>query len=448
MVESTESTDLDGPPGDRPRRTRGPVRFGLIAVLRDIGYVSLGKYGQYLITVVTLPLIARRLGTHGVGLLAIGMSAYFIGSLAVDLGITSFLAAKVNDASGGPELGRLRGTYAVIRGTVLGALGLALVASLLIGVPPQLHMILLGLFSGGFWSISEDWLLIGQGRFGASTLYQGVGRVAYLIMLIALLPLYPNASMAMLCLLVSSVLTVLLTWWDALRTYGIPGRPHRLRQVLRIGAPVLTSRALVTSYGQGSAAVYAAVLTAASLGLYSAGDRLVRAIQSLLDPIGFALLPRMARRSGHESFWRNAIRSLVACVLIAAVAVLTVWATAPLLIHLMFGRDFLAAVPLLRMEVLILPATTVTSFVTTAVLPVRQDTVGVLTGAIIGTCVAASALGIAVHTQSVWTLVYGTVCAEVTVALWYLARMRWLIVRERDGRRAIPAPLADEGAAA
>ncbi|WP_280276489.1 lipopolysaccharide biosynthesis protein [Nocardia wallacei] len=418
------------------------MKHGLGAVLRDIGYVSFGKYGQYLITVVTLPLISRLLGPHGVGLLAIGMSAYFIGSLAVDLGITSFLAAKVHDTPGeSNDIGRLRGTYLVIRVITLSLLGLALVGGLVLGVPAALHMILLGLFTGGFWSISEDWLLIGQGRFGASTLYQGAGRIGYLVLLIALLPHFPNASVALLCLLVSSVLTVALTWWDALRCYGIPGRPGDVRRILRTGAPVLTSRALVTSYGQGSAAVYSAVLDAASLGLYSAGDRLVRAIQSLLDPIGFALLPRMARRSGEKVFWHNAIRSLVACLSVAVVAMLAVWALAPMLVHVMFGSEFADAVPLLRVEVLILPATTITSLVTTAVLPVRQDTAGVLIGAIIGTCVAAGALVVAVRTESVWTLVYGTVGAEVTVALWYLVRVRWLIVRERGARQGDTAPV-------
>jgi O-antigen/teichoic acid export membrane protein len=423
------------------RRTgdhRTPGKHGVVAVLRDIGFVSFGKYGQYLITVVTLPLISRLLGPHGVGLLAIGMSSYFIGSLVVDLGITSFLAAKVHDhdqPGARPAIDRLRGTYLAIRAATLGVLGLALLVSLAAGVPPKVHMILLGLFSGGFWSISEDWLLIGQGRFGSSTLYQGAGRVVYLALLVVLLPHFPNASMAMLCLLVSSVPTVVLTWWDALRRFGLPGRPRQLRQVLRIGMPVLTSRALVTSYGQGSAAVYSSVLDAASLGLYSAGDRLVRAIQSLLDPIGFALLPRMARRSAEKSFWRSSIRSLLACVSAAALAALGVWVLAPVLIHVMFGSEFTRAVPLLRVEAFILPATTVTSFVTTAVLPVRQDTIGVLIGAVVGTCVAAGGVAIALHTHSVWTLVGGTVCAEFTVALWYIVRMRWLIVRERAAAR-------------
>ncbi|WP_338758031.1 oligosaccharide flippase family protein [Nocardia vulneris] len=423
--------------GGSHRRNPRP-RHGFLAIIRDIGYVSFGKYGQYVVTIVTVPLIARVLGTHGLGLLAIGMSAYFIGSLLVDLGITSYLAARVHDANS-PELGsdrfrhvnQLRGDYLAIRAGTLGVLGAALLLSYAVGAPEHLAMILLGLFAGGFWSVSEDWLLIGQGRFGASTAYQAVGRIGYLVLLVAVLPRMPSAQVALLCLLVSSVPTVALTWWDSLRTFGRPARPRGIRAVLRTGAPVFTSRLLVTSYGQGAAAVYSAVLDAVSLGLYSAGDRLVRAIQSTLDPIGFALLPRMARKSADDNFWRHAMQALLACVCTATVAAAAVWLAAPMLIHLVFGQDFTAAIGLLRVETFVLPATAITSFVTTAVLPVRQDTTGVLIGAVLGTAVAATALAIAFRTHSVWTLVYGTVVVEFTVAAWYLLRIRTLIHRER-----------------
>ncbi|MFI6047924.1 lipopolysaccharide biosynthesis protein [Nocardia sp. NPDC051321] len=444
MAEHPTKKVQDQPPAPDATQRRNPQhRIGFLGIIRDIGYVSFGKYGQYVVTIVTVPLTARVLGTHGLGLLAIGMSAYFIGSLLVDLGITSYLAARVHDAGlGGDRLrhiNQLRGDYLAIRAGSLGVLGTALLLSYALGAPIHLEMILLGLFAGGFWSASEDWLLIGQGRFGASTAYQGVGRIGYLVLLVAVLPRMPNAQVAVLCLLVSSIPTVVLTWWDSLRTFGPPTRPRGVRTVLRTGAPVFISRLLVTTYGQGAAAVYSAVLDAVSLGLYSAGDRLVRAIQSTLDPIGFALLPRMARKSADDNFWRHALQALIACVCTATVAAAAVWLTAPWLIHLVFGEDFAAAIGLLRVEIFVLPATAITSFVTTAVLPVRQDTTGVLIGAVLGTCVAAAALAIAFRTHSVWTLVYGTVVVEFTVASWYLLRIRTLINRERVTPPAGPA---------
>lgn len=427
-------------------RTRSARLRELATVLRDIAYVSFGKYGQYLVTVATLPLIARLLGASGMGLLAVGMSAYFLGSLIVDLGITSYLAARVQESGGDRSVvNRIRGTYLAIRGTILGVLAAALGAASAGGAPDYALMVLLGLFVGGFWSMSEDWVLIGQGRFGASTLYQSIARVGYLVLLLTLLPRFPTAAMALLCLLASSVISFALTWWDTWRAFGAPGPPRGAWKLMRSAVPVVTGRLLVTSYGQGSAAVYGAVLNAVSLGLFSASDRLVRAVQSLLDPIGFALLPRMAERGGDERFWPVALRALGLCVAAAGVAAAALWAAAPLIVPLVFGDEFRGAVGVLRLEALILPATTVTSFVTTAVLPVRQDTVGVLIGSAVGTAVAACALLLAARTHSVWTLAGGIVAAEFAVAIWYLARMRALIVRERATGGAAPAGAGERG---
>jgi O-antigen/teichoic acid export membrane protein len=402
----------------------------VLALARDIGFVSFGKHGQYVVTVVTVPLIARILGPEGLGLLAIGMSAYFFGSLLVDLGITQFLAAKIPHAN----VNQLRGDYLAIRICILALVCSTLLIGTAVGIPPPAHMILLGLCTGGVWSISEDWVLIGQGRFISSTLYQGAGRLGYLALLLLLLPRFPSAPAVMLCMLASSLLTVGLTWADSIRRFGRPARPRNVGPTLRMAAPVFSSRLLVVGYGQGAAAIYSTALDAASLGLYSAGDRLVRAVQSMLDPIGFTLLPRMARTIGDERFWRRAFLAMLGCVGIALVATVALWLAAPVLVRVIFGSEFAEAVPLLRVEVFILPAVALSSFVTTAVLPVREDTTGVLIGSIIGTCIAGVALFIAFRSHSVWALVYGTVACEFGVATWYLLRLKYLLSRAPEDR--------------
>jgi O-antigen/teichoic acid export membrane protein len=399
----------------------------LVALVRDIGFVSLGKYGQYVVTAVTLPLIARLLGTEGLGLLAIGMSAYFVGTLLVSLGIPQFLSAQMP----GRDVNQLRGDYLALRLAVLGVIALVMLLGLGLDVDPHLDMLLFGLFCGGVYSLSEDWVLIGQGRFGASSGYQAIGRGAYLLLVVTVLPQRASAAFALLCLLVSSVVTVVLTWYDVERHFGRVSRPREVRQVVRMATPVLTSRLLVLSYGQGSAAIYSSILNASSLGPFSAGDRLVRAVQSMLDPIGFALLPRMSRIRDDHDFWRRTTTGLLACAGVACLATAVVWVTAPVAVRLIYGEDFTAAVPMLRVEALLLPAAALSSFVTTAVLPVRGDTAGVLIGSVVGTCVALVALYVGFRTHSVWALVYGTVASESTVALWYLLRIRRLVLVDR-----------------
>lgn len=398
----------------------------IAAVARDIGFVSIGKYGQYLVTLATLPLLARVLGTAGLGLLAIGMSGYFLGALLVDFGMTSYLAARVP----GADLAALRGSYLALRGGVVAGLGAVLGITAISAVPQHISMIALGLFIGGFGALGEDWVLIGEGRFGASALYQALGRIGYLALLIGLLPRYPSATTALLCLLASTTLTVAATWIAVSHRHGRPGPLRLPKELLRTALPVLLGRLLTTGYGQGAPAMYSVALSPVALGLYSAADRVVRAVQSLLDPIGLALLPRLVRRDLDGTLRRDGVRALAVCVTIAAVAAATTWAAGPLLVHVLLGAAFTDAVAVLRVEVLILPATTVSSFVTTAILPVCRDTLGALAGALLGTGIAAVALCIALRTHSLWTLVYGSVLAEYSVAGWYLVRM-WQVLARR-----------------
>ncbi|WP_245810904.1 lipopolysaccharide biosynthesis protein [Rhodococcoides corynebacterioides] len=421
--DATDRIDLTGraepgAPESRRRRLRVPPR---LAAVRDIAFVSFGKYGQYLVTIVTLPLTARILGTEGLGLLAIGMSAYFIGALLVDMGITTFLAAMMN----ADNVNRLRGNYLALRAAVLSAMGVALALGMLVDAHVHLHMVLLGLFAGGVSSFGDDWVLVAEARFGIGVVYQSIGRVLYLVLLVGLLPHFPSASVAMLCLLLSTLVNVVLTWRLTLTEHGLPSRPNGVLAMVRMGAPVLTSRLLITSYGQGAASFYSVALSAASLGLFSASDRLVRAFQSLLDAIGYGLLPRLAR-GREDHFWGNAFRGLGATVAIAAGVSVVLWIAAPWVIPLIFGAEFTGAVEIMRVQAFILPFTALTSFVTTAVLPVQQDTRGTLIGAVVGAIFAGGALLAAVATGSVWALVFGTFTCEIAVATWYLLRVRML----------------------
>jgi O-antigen/teichoic acid export membrane protein len=434
------------PKGFLARAETHPVVPRMMRLGRDFGAVVFGKYGQYVTTLITLPLLARILGPAGMGLLAVGMAAYFFGSIVVDLGMTPFLAARVPQLRDTPlRLQQLRADYLALRLTTLGVLGVAYACGWLAGVPPQLHMILLGLFAGGLWSTSDDWLLIGQGRFVASALYQGGGRIAYLVLLVAVMPHSRHATTALWCLLGSAVLTVAGTWWDSHRHFGPVVRPRAPVQVLRSSWPIVTSRILTTGYGQGAPAIYSGMLDAVSLGLYSASDRLVRAMQSLLDMIGLVLLPRMARRSGHQQFWRHGVRGLQASVAVAAAAAALLWVCATPIISLIFGPQFTPAVSLLRAELVILPATTVSSYISTALLPVRRDTHGILIASIVGTTASAAGLLTASWTHSVWALIGGTIAAEFSVACWYLARMRHLVRREqRAALLAVEGGVDDE----
>jgi O-antigen/teichoic acid export membrane protein len=420
---------VDDPTGETVRTTPQPgggrksAILAKVKLVRDVGLVSFGRYGQYLITLITLPLIARILGTEGVGLLAIGMSAYFLGALIIDLGITTFLAAELRDE----DVRTMRSNYLVIRLGILAIIGAATTAVYVLDNHVHVQMIMLGLLCGGISSMGEGWILLGQGKFGKLVLIEMSGRIAYLILLVTILPHVRTAEAAMLCLVGSSAIPVAWTWLVTVRAYGMPRRPQGLGPMLRLGAPVLTSRMLENTYEQGVATLFSMALSTRSMGIFSASDRPIQAISSTLDAIGFSLLPRLAARKHDSDFWSSIRRGITSVFVIAVVASIAAALIAPFAIPLIFGEQFERAVAVMQLQAFILPGTAVASFITTAVLPICRDTRGVLYGSSIGTACILVFLGIALHNHSVWAMVTGMLVAESVAAVFYLFRVRHLM---------------------
>ena len=399
-----------------PPRLRGGA-----GVARDVALVSAGRYGQYAITLITIPLCARILGPSGMGLLAVAMSTYFLGALCTDLGITAFVAARAEQ----PGLASLRGDYAGLRAAALAAFTALYLLSLVAPVPRVVELGALGLVVGSVSACGDDWVLLGSGRFGAVVVQQTAGRVVYLALLLGALPHVRTPEAAMACLLAGNLVAVGWSWARTVREHGRPARPGPPGALLRTGGPVLTARLLSSTYGPGAATVFSPALTPHSLGLFSASDRPVQAAGSLLDAVGVSLLPRLARRSG-DVFWATARRGIVLVGLAAAVLATAATALAPWVVPLLFGAEYDGAVPLLQIQAWALPGVAITSFVATAVLPVLGDTRGVLLAGVVGAATIGVALAAALRTRDPHTVVIGIVAAQTAAAAFSVLRARHL----------------------
>ncbi|NMD54104.1 oligosaccharide flippase family protein [Tsukamurella conjunctivitidis] len=401
--------------------------------MRDVVLVSAGRYGQYAITLVTIPLCARLLGPAGTGLLAIAMSAYFLGALCTDLGITAFVAARAEK----PGLDRLRGDYAGLRLAALTAFIALFLLAAALPVPRAVEMGALGLVVGSVGACGDDWVLLGTGRFGAVVIQQTAGRLVYLVLLIVVLPQVRTPEAAMACLLAGNLVAVGWSWARTLRDHGRPARPGPPTDLLRTGGPVLAARLLSSAYGPGAATVFAPALPPHALGLFSASDRPVQAAGSMLDAVGVSLLPRLARRES-SAFWATARRSVAVVAAGGAALAAAATALAPWLVPLIFGADFAGAVPLLQIQAWALPGLAVASFVATAVLPVLGDARGVLLAGATGATVIVATLLVALRTHDPRTVVIGIVAAQTAAAGFSVLRAR---------RLEAAAPLAAGGGA-
>ncbi|CAM3788779.1 oligosaccharide flippase family protein [Tsukamurella ocularis] len=412
-----------------------PLR-GTAGVLRDVALVSAGRYGQYAITLVTIPLCARLLGPAGMGLLAIAMSTCFLGALCTDLGITAFVAAHAEK----PGLARLRGDYAGLRVAALAVFTAAFLLAAALPVPRAVELGALGLVVGSVSACGDDWVLLGTGRFGAVVAQQTAGRVVYLALLVGVLPQVRTPEAAMACLLAGNLVAVGWSWARTLRDFGRPRRPGPPTELLRTGGPVFAARLLSSSYGPGVATVFAPTLPPPALGLFSASDRPVQAAGALLDAVGVSLLPRLARR-GTGAFWATARRGTVLVAAGGAVLAAVATVLAPCLVPLVFGAEFDGAVPLLQAQAWALPGLAVASFVATAVLPVLGDARGVLLAGAVGAAVIAGTVAAALRTHDPRTVVIGIVVAQTAAAGFSVLRARRL-------EAADTAPTAAGGGAA
>ncbi|GAB3135083.1 lipopolysaccharide biosynthesis protein [Tsukamurella serpentis] len=398
---------------------------GAAGVARDVALVAAGRYGQYAVTLITLPLCARLLGPAGMGLLAVGMSGYFLGALCTDLGLTPFVAARVPGAVDSVSLARLRGDYAGLRGATLALAAVVFAVAVLGPVPRVVEIAALGLLVGSASACGDDWVLLGAQRFGAVVLQQAAGRLVYLLLLIAALPRFRAPETAMLCLLAGSTLAVIWSWVRTVRDYGPPSAPRPPSDLLRTGGPVFAARLLSATYGPGAASLFAPALSTRSLGLFSAGDRTVQAVGALLDAVGLSLLPRLARRTD-DGFWTAARRGVVLVALGGSACAAATTALAPWLVPMIFGPSFTGAIGLMQVQAWALPGLAVASFIATAVLPVRGDSRGVLLAAATGAAVILTALVVALGTRSALTAVIGIVAAQSCAAIFSVARVRRL----------------------
>ncbi|WP_411374104.1 lipopolysaccharide biosynthesis protein [Arthrobacter sp. MPF02] len=393
-----------------------------LSLARDVLFVSLGRYGQYVVTLATVPLCARILGVEGTGMLAIATSAYFFGSIIVDFGLSQILAGRVSREESAVSL---RLSYAKLRLMLLAPLLLLCILAISLGWPPVAFMISIGLLAGGLSSAGEEWVLLGYGEFGRIAAYQVLARCIYLASLFVALPLVQEPWTPMLCLAFSTMVSAGFSWYrvGSIRTYNSPR--IGITELVRVGSPAVGARMLTSAYSQGATVYYSTVVPVAALGVFSAGEKIVRAASAALDALGLALLPRMAGALRKPTeFWSRAERSALGSFLFGCVAAALMWIAAPLAVRILYGPDFAASIPILRWLVLLMPAAAVSSMIMTSVLYVREDSKGVLLGACIGVVAGAAGFTVTwIQAGSLTVMVASIVTLEWIVAGFYVSRL-------------------------
>ncbi|MGW5360203.1 lipopolysaccharide biosynthesis protein [Actinopolymorpha pittospori] len=388
---------------------RKPRRF---QTLRDTSVLTVSSYGQYLIPLLTLPLIARTLGPHGFGYSALATATYFVGSIVVDAGISLPLAARLVTATHDETL--LRRRYTRLRVLLFACFVLAAAGAYALAAPYSVKLAFLGAVAGGASSLHEQWVLVARRRFGRVAVSDWAGRLVNLAVLAAGLTLAPSAVWipAGLCagaLTTNTVSRLLAT----ANTAGAGAAAPDLAAMVRLGAPAVLGRLLVSAYGQAAPVLYAAVLTPGALGLYSASDRVVRAVQGLANPVSLAILPTVAEdRDRVAELAGTARRYTLYAMAAALLGSLGLALLAAPVAHVLYGEEFADTATILRVQAFLLPLGVGNTMVTSAFFNVIGDTRAVLLTSVAGLAATAAALGCTYLTGSLLVLAVGSIAAE------------------------------------
>ena len=343
-------------------RVRGRARgFWRSALVRNATGLYILQVGSWLLPLATIAFLARRLGPENWGSLA------FMQALG---GYVIYLISYGFNWSATRDVARNRynpDRLADLLAGVIGAkLALALLA-LLIVVPagalvPAIHShqsllwpAMLWAFSSGF---TPSWFYQGLERMGFVARWDTLAR---LLSLAVILVVVRTPADTWKVLAVQGGLLLVATCVELgaayrMVTFRLP-TPRLAWQSLRLGWNTFLLAGAVSFYTIGNAFILGLFGSSAAVAYFAGAERLVKAFGSVVTPLTQAVFPRTSRlaASARGEAARLARNSLFVLGAAGCVWGLAAFVMAPLLIQLLLGPGFEAAIPVLRILALLPP---------------------------------------------------------------------------------------------
>jgi PST family polysaccharide transporter len=318
------------------------------SVGRNVVSLYVLQFGNYVLPLVTVPYLVRVLGPEKFGLVAFaqGLMAYF--SLVVNYGFDFSATRKVAVQQGN------RYTVNQIAANVWGAKALlfaatALILVLLARFVPKLHQVehvLLILFGCvGASVLFPTWLFQGMERMSViSTTNLGV-RTLGALSIFVLIHRPEDFLVYAVVLSAQSLIAGLVAAVTAFKMFELRLALPSLRGVARQisdSTPFFFTTAAISMYSSGNAFVLGLLTNPATVGYYSAGEKIVTSCAGLLAPISQAVYPRFSRLAGESRAqalrWARKMLTVTGSVSLT-VSVLLLFG-APLIVRIMLGAKY------------------------------------------------------------------------------------------------------------
>jgi PST family polysaccharide transporter len=307
-----------------------------------------------LIPLFTLPYLARVLGPSGWGNVAFTQSMGEIIAILVEFGFTLSATRDLAQNRHSKEVaGRIAvGTFGAQ--AALASLGVVIALAVSTQVPllrSHPKLLCAGIIYGVAQGMTPIWLYQGLERMTLAASLEVLSKVAALgaIFLFVHSPRDEWRVLAFQSL--APVATVLLGFWMAHRLLKLYLPTLDLTwHALRSGWSMFLLRSGAATYGTANVLILALFAPANIVGYYASAEKLSRAITGLLMPIRDAFYPRLSALAAHSPAENQRLTRISALIEIGCGLTLSIvtFAAAHVIVRIVFGNTFEAAVPILQ----------------------------------------------------------------------------------------------------
>jgi O-antigen/teichoic acid export membrane protein len=328
----------------------------LKTIAKNAGWLGLIQVLNYVLPILTVPVVARAFGPSIYGILA----TFYAYASYVDI-LTGYgfnitgpraIATSRNDVF---TLSRML-SATIGAQFLLGSLGVVIFSAILFIIPyggGYKFVCLIVLIQTFATSMAPQWVFLGMEETRNFAIIQMVFR-ALAVALILFVIRTPDDLLLFVSVNCVTAVLILIFSFLALARYDIRWRipsVQELVSVIRQASRLFVSAVSISLYTTTNVLVVAFILGPSAAGAFALADRLRQATAGIIDPITQAVYPFVCRLAGqgatHEEAWakRMFFRSIVG---LAALISISLFAFAPLIIWLVGGKAFEAAVPVLR----------------------------------------------------------------------------------------------------
>lgn len=313
------------------------------------------QIASYVIPLLTTPYLARILGPHQFGQVAVGLAVATYVQIVTDWGFnftaTQAAARLRADPSGLDKL--ISATIFAKASLFAGASIVTLAVIFTIGSEALRPLIILSLIGplGGVFNL--DWLLRGTERIGTFAITTVFGRLCAVPLVFLLVRDPGDVNLAAFALAISSPITAAVILYAARRENLLHLTRISVKSAfdqISVGAHVFLSTAAISIYTNTLSIVIAGTSNATQVGLFSSADKIRRPVQSLYSPIAMVFYPRLSYLAQEDASQAKAMCSRILLIQgsVALTLSIILAVTAPLCVTVVLGNAYADAVPVLR----------------------------------------------------------------------------------------------------